>query len=86
MSKPGQQPKSGARSKPPKKPQRHAPVQTVPPPRAQARLEPFVKVVLAAIAIALVLFLLARAGVLDGLLVRMGWGAAEEPVRSEPAR
>ena len=85
MSKPHQQPKSGARSKPPKKPQRHPPVQTIPPPRQQARLDPFITIVLAAIALGLLLFVLERSGRFDDLFIRIGWKSAT-PAIVEPAR
>lgn len=86
MSKPGQQSKSGARSKPPKKPQRHPAAPSGPSARTQARLEPFVKIALAAIAIGTVLVILERTGRLDELLIGIGWKSAEAPAIVEPAR
>ena len=63
MSKPGRQSKSGGPSKPPTKPQRHAPAQVVGPrPRTVARLWPYIVVGLALAIIGALLIIFGRTG------------------------
>lgn len=82
MSKPGRQSKSGAPSKPPTKPQRHAPAQVGPPARTVSRLWPFLKVALAVVIVGFALALFGRTRAGSELLIRMGW--MDPPSTIEP--
>jgi hypothetical protein len=65
MSKPGQQSKSGAPSKPPTKPQRHAHAQVGPSTRTVARVWRYTTVGLALAVVIYVLVMLAQTGTIN---------------------
>jgi len=73
MSKPGQQPKSGAPRAPPTKPQRHVTVQAGPRPSTVARLWPYIQVGVALVMVGFLLVALERSAWVQGMLIRMGW-------------
>jgi hypothetical protein len=83
MSKPGRQSKSGAPSRPPTKPQRHAPAQVGPSARTVARVWRYTKVGLALALITYVLVMLAQTGTVSDLLTRAGWSAPSSTIEPQ---